>query len=200
MTVFTERAAIRERMTDIKEEKKRLNEEYYVLLDRLRTLDTQETEAIDTESVVGSLTDALRLLKELIPNIPTDVLITNLADKVKESGVQIQAELEETPIVPEYIVAEQKYRDAQRQLHERTPGKKNNSKYLNKSDSGRLSDAIVALLKEKGIPTKLGELQDEIEQEFGPISGAAFHARMNTIMKNNSKVEKVMRGVYQYKF
>jgi hypothetical protein len=195
MAVFTERQAIQQRMTEIREERRELGNEYYRLMDRLRELDTQEKEAVDIDGVVGSLTEAIKTLQSLVPHIPADALIKQVAQMVNEGGVGIIEETEEQKpqVAPAHVISHQQQRDAEKHLTEKP-------RRVGKLKSDDLNQMIIDVMKDKGVPMKLADIQTAVEEKVGyEINGGTFHNRMNNIMISNSKVEKPMRGYYQYK-
>lgn len=213
MTVFTERTALRQRMEDIRQERKDLNEEYYTILDRLRELDNQERESIDTDTVISSLVSAVKTLQELTPSIPTDVLINTLAKKVEESGIEVTQQTEAS-LIPKQLVEEQQYRDSKKHLHEKPvaykpepvkpevkpepPKMDVRTGKAKSAQSQKINELIVQVLKEKGVPITLGTLQEGIEKEVGPINRKTMVSKLRSMVEHDPKVTKPMRGFYQY--
>lgn len=194
MSVFTERHAIRQRMQEIKEERRELNTEYYQLLDRLHTLDTEEKEAVDVDSVVSSLTEAVRVLKSLQPNIPADVLIQHVADLVKTENVVILDDTDHKEVAPQHVIQHQQHLDATKHLSEQ-------SYSVGKIKSADIDQMVIDYLKEVGIPVKLGSIKSAIETKTGlTFRDGTFHNRMSNLMIKTSKVSKPSRGYYQYNF
>lgn len=193
MSVFTERQAIKQRMSDIREERRELASEYYKLMDRLRELDSKEREAIDTESVVGSLTDAVNTLSSMVPHIPAQALIKSVAEKLAENQVTVTVEEEEVKeVAPEHVIADQQYRDSEKHLTEKP-------QRIGKMKSSELDNLIVSILKEAGVPMRLVDIRNKVQEEIGyEINQGTFHNRVNRISENNPKVQKAMRGYYQY--
>lgn len=192
MAVFTERQAIQQRMAEIREERRELGNEYYTLMDRLRELGNVEKEAIDTESVVGNLTEAIKTLQQLIPHIPAEALIRQVAEVVKENDITIEIDKEEQKpqVAPEHVIKHQQYLDSEKNLTERKR-KRYNGKELNQ--------LIIDIMKETGVPMKLGDIRAMVEETTGQeFNEGTFHNRMNNLMLSNPKVTKPMRGYYQY--
>lgn len=195
MAVFTERQAIQQRMAEIREERRELGNEYYRLMDRLRDLDTQEKEAIDSEAVVGSLAEAVKTLRDLIPFIPADALIKQVAQLVKENEIEITVEEEEQKpqVAPAHVISHQQQMDAEKHLTEKP-------RRVGRVKSDDLNRMIVDVLKDRGVPMKLEDIRQAVEEQVGyEFNGGTFHNRLNNLMISNSRVEKPMRGYYQYK-
>lgn len=201
MVAFTERAAIKQRMADIQEERRELSREFYTLMDRLRELDSEEKESFDAESVIGNLAEAVLVLRELVPNIPTQALIERLADKVNESGTTIEVEKEtadDNLIVPAHIVHEQQYRDSQRHILEK-PQQTLESKRYPKITVAQFNEKIIEMMKEKGRPMKVKEMRKQYEDEMGvEILPATFQNKIIKLMKDDPQVSKAGNGYYQY--
>lgn len=193
MAVFTERHAIRQRMQEIKEERRELNSEYYQLLDRLHALDAEEKEAVDVDSVIGSLTEAVRVLKSLQPNIPTEVFIQHVTDLVKTEHTIIEED-EIAEVAPQHLIHHQQHLDATKNLTE--PERK-----VGRVRSIEIDQMIIDYLKEVGVPVKLGKIKSAIEQKTGQeFRDGTFHNRLSNLMIKSSRVTKPTRGYYQYNF
>lgn len=195
MAVFTERQAIQQRMAEIREERRELSNEYYTLMDRLRELDNVEKEAIDTESVVGNLTEAVKTLRSLIPFIPADALIKQVAEMVKENDITIEVDKEEQKpqVAPEHVIKHQQHVDAEKHITTKKTGR------LSSSQVREIEQIIIDILKESGIPMKLLDIRNEVTKRIGyEMHEGTFHAKVNNLMIKNPRVTKPMRGYYQY--
>jgi hypothetical protein len=194
MSVFTERQAIKQRMEEIRQERRELAQEYYRLLDRLRELDSMEREAIDVETVVGSLESAIVTLRELIPHIPADALVRQVAAMVEENQIQIITEekQEQPKVAPEHVIKEQQRKDEERIVTYKRTGRLRRD-FVNQ--------VVEDILKEHGAPMKLEDIRKKVEENLGrEIGTKAFSLTMRNIMERNSKIQKVHRGFYQYRF
>lgn len=193
MSVFTERQAIKQRLEEIRQERRELLQEYHRLLDRLRELDNQEKEAIDVHSVVGSLESAVLTLKELIPHIPAEAVIRQVAAMVEEKKIQIITEEKQEPqVAPEHVIKEQQRKDEERIVTYKRKGRL-------KGDV--LREVVVDILKEHGAPMKLEHIRKKAEEKLNrEITSKAFSLAMSNMMLKDSRIQKPHRGYYQYKF
>lgn len=192
MAVFTERQAIKQRMEEIRQERRELLNEYYSLIDRLRELDNEEKEAIDSEAIVGSLTEAVKTIQQLIPHVPVSAVLEHVSQKIEQSKITITTEKPEKEVAPKPVITYQQRRDEQRVLTERKRSGRLRKEYV--------LGVVIEILKDKGTPVKLQTIEQELAQRVGKeYSKPYMFAMLDELIKNN-KVEKPMRGFYQYRF
>lgn len=200
MTVFTERAAIQQRITEIREERRELSIEHSDLLDRLHILDANETEAVDLDSVLGSMTHALETLKGLIPHIPAEALIRQVAEYVESNEITLSIDEGEVKpeLAPGHVISGQMYKDSEKHLEEKpsTPRPKKKNRLEQAAEEEMV---IIEVLKEKGVPTKQIDLKKAVEDilEY-EILAPTFHNKVSNLMLKDSRLQKPMRGFYQY--
>jgi hypothetical protein len=193
MAVFTERQAIQQRMVDIREERRELGNEYYRLMDRLRDLDSFEKEAIDSEAVVGSLTEAIKTLERLIPHIPATALIRQVAEVMKENDVEIEIdkEQEKPQVAPSHVITAQQARDAEKIV--------TTKKRIGRVNREDILPVVKTILLEHGAPMKLEQLQqkasDAMDYDFKKVT---FQGALSNLMIKDSRLTRPVRGYYQY--
>lgn len=198
MSSVTERSAIKQRMQDIKEERRQLHNEYYELLDRLRELDSYEREAIDTEGIMGNLIHTVQILSQLTPTLPVEDLFERTVKKAVDSGMSIEVKevQEDHNIVPSHVVQEQMYTDSLRAL-ENKPEKK---KATTRTNSKKFTERIVEIMKIEGIPLRLSDIKQFYQNKYDEeILDGTFFNRLTKAMEIDNKLQKVSRGFYQYK-
>ncbi len=190
MATFTERQAIQQRMQQIREERRELATEYYDLLDRLRHLDEQDRDSVDVDAIVGTMADAVRTLKDLVPHIPYEAVMSHIAHMM--GGYAIEEEANSKPaLVEPHEIHRQRTRDAQEQVTSRNP---------NRMDRTYLKEIVVNILKDSGMPIKLSALHEMVEQQLEhTYSSKSLVAAMATWMLEDSRIEKPSRGYYQYR-
>lgn len=194
MGVFTERKAIQQRMAEIREERRELADEYHKLMDRLREIDHHEIEAIDAEALVGSMADALRTLKEFMPEITADQMLEKLHHMAAEQQKDITYE-EEPPkveVAPAHVISHQQHLDATKGFTKQR---------MSAKDVEDLKRYMADTLEEAGVPVKLADLQEQVENHFGvEFKKGTFHRHIRELAESNPKVQKAHRGFYQFKF
>jgi hypothetical protein len=202
MAVFTERQAIQQRLEQIKEERKELTVEYHRLLDRLSLIDAHERETLDSDAVLGSLMHAVQTLKDLVPFIPPEALITQMAQLVKDGELNLIDEAEKE-VAPAHIISHQQHFDANKHL-ERQPKPEQQEKPSPKPrvriDKELQKNTIKRILIEHGVPMKLDLLTDKLKDELGAVySKGAFQNLLVEMLETDEKFERPMRGFYQYR-
>lgn len=194
MALFTERTAIQQRMEEIREERRALISEQQTLMDRLRHLDSMDRDGVDLDGVLGSLTQAVLTVKEMVPYIPATALVQQVAQTVNQSGIQVfdSTEPERKEIAPAHVISHQQHLDNNKHnTQKRTATIKYSSK--------QMDAMVISLLKEKGVPVSLLELRRTLEAKIGKeLNEGTFHNRMVSIMSRDKRLTKPTRGYYQY--
>lgn len=72
--MYNERFAIQQRMSEIKEERRELKDEYYKLMDRLRDLD-KDSGGADITGLATELTKAVQLVASIVPPVTAHQVI-----------------------------------------------------------------------------------------------------------------------------
>lgn len=193
--MFTERKAIKERMEQIKEEISELRKERDMLFMRLKELDNKSMEAYDISEVMENLSEITLNLSKLIPKIPLNTVIEEYKKEVLSKvshEIRIEENTYEESNITEKMVLEEKELD---ELS--APVRKRKSNDLN-----IVSSHVASILKEKGRPVRVGELEEELKEKYNIFwnSTVAFNQALINIMKNDDRIERASRGFYQYRF
>jgi hypothetical protein len=99
--MFTERTALRERLIEIREERRLLGDEHWTVIKRLRELDNMERESIDSEHVMNSLIQVIGDMRNVLPNIPIETYFKYLN---QASATAYKDLIEPAPIVEEVTI------------------------------------------------------------------------------------------------
>lgn len=192
MTVFTERVAIRQRIEEIKAERRQLNQEYHELLNRLQVLDAKDREAVDTEALIQSLIGAVGDLKQLIPHVPVETVLQHIAENSSDIQVNLSNQENERQVAPSHVISQQQRQDVERVVtYSKTA----------RTDRGYLFNIILDVLKSYQQPVKLSVIHLEVKEKLGrPYSEKALSQTMRALLESNERVQKPARGYYQYKF
>jgi uncharacterized protein (DUF2235 family) len=189
--IFTERQAIRIRLEEIRESESKIREERQSLLQRLRELDNQERQSIDTESIMFQLMETVNALSRLIPHVPINVVLEDIKRDIKSSGIiQIQKDVvkpSDNNIVDHETVVIQKAIDS------KLPSRRGKQQ-----DIKKLVPMVISIFKNKGTPMKSKEIENKLF-ELHEIKYNNFTNFMIQLQKHDSRIEKVKYGIYQYK-
>lgn len=196
--IFTERQAIKQRIEEIREERRALQNEYYELLDRLRYMDERELEAVDVESVMGNMTEAVISLQRLIPNIPADIMIRSLSEMAEKNDWPVKPvpQAPKPQVAPAHVISAQQANDARRVVT--TPQAKRPIPREKYQPLKEFEFDIVKMLRELGEPVKIGmlyELYNDTMPEDLKIKYKAFVNRTNYLTENNANIVKPERGL-----
>lgn len=188
--MFTERIFLKQRVEEIREEKNKLNEEYMMIKQRLKELDEIEREAIDAESVIFKLTEAVKSLSKLIPPVPIDVIINHLQKEniiSDEKIIKDNIEEKENIIIDNKKIEEQKDKDI----------KKSKFKRKSTKDIKDVSFITAKYLKDKGRPTKSSDIEKYLKEEYN-MEWNNFTTAIKNMMVYEPKIKRAYRGFYQY--
>lgn len=184
MNKVDEKLKIYSMMDMITEERSKLTDMYLGLLKRLEVLD--ESERQETKEV--KIEDDDFLIQE--PHEPVDE--RTLEEIIDEHNRNYNEVLDEPvePVVTHIIPK----LEIEREL-DKLPRRKHTM------DLQRASMLITTVLKEKGVPTSANELF-ELVSEKAQVQIGVKNFRNNIlprVVKSNNRVERAMRGFYQYK-
>ena len=130
MSIFTERQALKEYTEWLREERRRLGQEYWKAMERLRTLDEQQNVLSESEEIIDKLSEAISLFSN---------------SKSKPKTVTLKQIEKENPISPQDIE-----REKDRAFKKR---RRNN-------DISVVAKMVLIYLKEKGVPVSLKEIDE----------------------------------------
>lgn len=187
--IYTERKAIQEEIAWIREERRRLHDRYFELLDRLKVLDEREVESVDPTEVISRLMDITDTLSELVPKVPVQNLIHHLKDNYDTSAVEQGSDEDnsgEKGAISSKELLLQKMRDDS--LHKG----RGNVKYKYQVE------LVVDIMKELGRPAQLYELKQIMEDRHSIVWSNPTNA-MISISKYEPRLEKIGYGTYQLK-
>jgi hypothetical protein len=179
--VFTERMAIKEAIQHIQEERRRLTDQYWSLISRLRELDTEDRtrgQFIDIESTFGMMYEITKELSTALhrvqSQIPMEPIISNTLP------------IEDNKVVDKETVLNQKEEDRiiKTQKH---------------SDLKKISGIVAQFLKERGVPVKLSTIFAILEEQGYTWSKNAYSLTIKNMMEHDNKIVTATRGYYQYK-
>lgn len=204
--IFTERQAIKGRLEEISQNRMREADERQMLMQRLRELDNQEKQAIDCESVLGSLMETVNTLARLIPSIPLNVVLEDIKRDFDRSGIIEHKKEEIKPldnnIIDHDSVLRQKANDSTI-THKVTLPTRDGIVYRrgkgNQYDIKQTCSLLVTIFKEKGIPMKSIEIERTFKDKYN-MNWNNFTNAMIQMMKHDKKIQRVPQsfGFYQY--
>lgn len=188
---FTEREFLEKRQEQIHEERRKLNEEYWAIANRLRELDGEEREtlqSVDLDSTLSNLIKVVDKFSSLMPNVPAETIINGLLEKQAELGVDILVDENDSNNIEESQILELK--DSEK--------KKDFTLNRKSKDLKIVRDKIISYIKERGIPVKSKEIEKYLKDEFG-WTWKNFTVTMTNVMNIDSRVERASKGYYQVK-
>lgn len=189
-TLFTERKALKEYMDWIKEERRRLTDEYWKALNELKNLDEKLEKSLngpsDTIDRLLNLTESQKEsvdnLSKLIPSIPVEVAI----DHWKKMN---DAHVDDEPVNKFFTnrqVEEEKEKDEKTQPVKRRK----------RIDVRTLAFEVANYLKEQGVPIKMSKIHEFMETKVYKIHNPT--SMMVQVMNYEPRIERAKRGFYQY--
>lgn len=193
---YTERKALKEYIEWIREERRKLSDEYWKSIERLRELDEKAEqdlkeypEVIDKlVHVIEKQTITVRKMNEQIPQVP-------LEEAVKQFNVTHAGDEGIESFNEKYPTITQLDREIERQ---KDADERNSKLKRRKQQDGReIANEIVSYLKASGQPVKMKEVTKYLEEKGYKISNPTI--AMNTTMMYESRVERVTKGYYQYR-
>lgn len=180
MNVQEEKSYIYGMMKDITQERRKLTDIYYGLKERLDFLNIMEQRGIEDLSLKG--------YADLHNQNQKEAVINNMKREVEHQIQKIEnhhiIEESEKSVIPKDEIVRQK--------------RKNRKGLVSKE---KISGAVIEVLKDAGTPVKLSDLLDKVNDMLeNNISKGNFQTNLlPRIMENNKKIEKPMRGFYQYR-
>jgi len=176
-----EKLRIYSMMDKITEERSKLTDMYLGLLNRLEVLDESERQEVKEEIKV----EDDFLIQESIELVHDKTL-----DEIIDEHNQKYNEVLEEPVVAHRVPKI----EIEREL-DKLPKRKHTM------DLQRASMLVSSVLKEKGIPTSTNELFELVlEKSEVKINEKNFRNNiLPRVVKGNNRVERAMRGFYQYK-
>lgn len=180
--MFTQRSAIREEINANREMINELRERNKYLIDLLGHLDETE-KVIDPDAVIMNLIDVIKELKTLIPNVPAETLIAQVAKSMQ--GYNNNIYNEEKNIT---------YNVSNTVNVESTPRKK---KY---TDLKKLAKIALAYLKEVNEPLEMDRIFQYLEEEHGQRwNKATQYSTMKNLMNYEPSIERLEGSKAIYK-
>lgn len=187
-SIYTERKALQEHIEWIREERRRLSDEYWRAIERLRELDNKladegVSELVDKLFIVAERqNDAVNDLANLIPSIPVEEVVKYWKELNGNSE-------------PEDIIEKVKNEEIERQKD--IDDSNRPVKRSKRQDSKIMTSEIASFLKSEGVPVNTASIKSHLEEK-----GYTVNNPTNVIvraMEQNDKIERVSRGFYQYK-
>jgi seryl-tRNA synthetase len=175
--IYTERKALKEYISFIREERRRLSDEYWKSIERLRQLDERIVPE-DKNELINTLLSMISEQNKTVDNLRS---LLSPHESVKP---EIPVLEKENKIVDK-VIEEQKIIDSI------------SKKHVSYGDLGIMSSVIASFLKDKEYATL-----KEIEQHLAESKNykvANFSNTMNRIIDVNPKIYRLKRGYYAYK-
>jgi hypothetical protein len=198
--MFTERFAIQQRMTEIKEERRALNDEYYKLLDRLHLLDSKAT----TGDVVAA--DMSKLVEELSKAVQS---VSNLVPKATLKDVVDQIKAENAPLVEQITKevtgsSEPKLTDTQERIQKEVrrasiaieaKEKKEDEEVANlfKIKPKQAEPIVLSIMREAGVPLSPSAVYEKLQGE-----GYEMNTSIHEVIRRLAQEEKVESPSYGF--
>jgi hypothetical protein len=180
--VFTERYAIEQRMREIREERRELQQEYYKLMDRLRELDDRDVHGYDVQTIMMKLGEAVSHLSQLVPSVPVEVAVEEFRKKInRESNYEEQEEQDE-PTLETNLVKE----NVQKAVQESILNTKSTKKH---ADIRQIASQVRGILQEANEPVKTGDIEKKIYEEYG-LKWANFSVVMKQVRDIDPRIQK----------
>lgn len=190
MNIQEEKQYIYVMLKDITTERRKLVDMYYDLKKRLDFLNSMEEKGIEDLSITGYIDLHNKIQKEAtINNIKreNEHQIQKIEKKyIIEESKKNEEKIEES-IIPEEIIKEE--------VH------KTKVKRTGQISRERIYSSIINALKDAGIPIKISEILKRVNED---LDVAIKKANMQTnilpdLLKINKKIERPMKGYYQYR-
>lgn len=182
MNIQEEKLFIYSMMKDITEERRKLTDIYYGLKERLDFLHNTEQNGLEDLTIQGYV--------DLYTQNQKEAIINNLKREVDHQIEKIEnhhiIEESEKSIIPKEETETQKSNLRKRSGH---------------LSHEKIAGAIIKALKDSGHPIKVSDLLDKVNNilEYS-ISKANFQNNiLPRCIKNNKKIERPMKGFYQYR-
>jgi hypothetical protein len=182
--MYTEREALKEYIEYIREERKRLGEEYWKAIQRLKEIDSNHSPDQLPSDILSKLIEVVEKqnstvekLNEIIPPVPVEAVVELFHNETTTTTSKISTDK----------IEREKEKDEYFQ-----PIKKQT-----RTSRKDLANRIGSFLKEMERPAQAKEIKEFLEEEgykFQNISEV-----MRSTMEYNSRVDRAMRGYYQYK-
>lgn len=188
--MLTERKALQDYIEWLKDERRRLGEEYWSAIERLRVLDQEVQTDISSIDMVNDLsklikmqTETVNKLGNLIPSIPVETIVESWSETER---VSIETEKNYSKISPKQMEQEKDREDFSATIKRRNNSIKN------------LSSDVSTFLEGAGAPVKMAEIENYVLQKgYNKFSNPSDI--MNKIMNYNPRIERAYRGYYQYR-
>lgn len=194
MNIDEEKTYIYSMMREITEERRRLTDIYYSLKNRLDSLHQLEQMGLEKLSIKGYID----LYNQYSKN-QNQIAIANIERETKHVINELsknnlnnpEQEKEEQDLVKEVIIPKSEIEIEK----DKEPRKRS---HLNLD---KVTDVIISVLKEAGVPMPMQALYEKVCEKLNrDINPHNFRANiMPRAMQKNNKIQRVMRGYYQYK-
>lgn len=181
--MFTERYSIEQRMREIREERRELQQEYYKLMDRLRELDDRDVQGYDVQTIMTNLGEAVSHLSQLVPVVPVEVAVEEFKKKVYRE--LYNEEQEKSPSETNSVK-----QNVQKAVQESILNTKSTKKY---ADTRQVASWVRELLQEANEPMKTGDIEKKIYEEHG-LKWANFSVVMKQVRDIDPRIQKSSKG------
>jgi hypothetical protein len=186
VNITEEKKYLFEMMKDITAERRSLTELYFGLKERLDELNKLEQRGLEDLSIKGYV--------DLYNKTNAEVMTTNLKRESEHLIKKIEKDnnIEESRLQVK-IKEEIKEEDNKKPVRRGKAGKSSNERY---------HSAILEVLKEGGKPLSINELLSKVNEMLDDnIKKSHFSTNLiPNAMKKYNKIDRPMRGFYQYKF
>lgn len=175
--VYTERKALKDYIDWIKEERRRLSDEYWNAVERLRELDDvdRKEQPIDLNE---KLFDTINTLSKMIPSVPVEKVVSELK-------TDLSVPTTKNEIVSYTDIDDQRQRDK----------KRSGTVRKSRINYDMLTNEIINFMDEKGIPVNLSTITKHLVSKGLTLSNPTI--MMNKAMEVNHKIQRISKGVYQ---
>lgn len=191
--MFNERFAIQQRMSEIKEERRELQDEYYKLLDRLRDIDKDSAQSEGFTSDYAKLTEelaaAVQAVTKLVPSVPVAQVIESFK--------------QENPTLAENIIKENKpnltetQERVQKEVRKALVSIEASESILSKIKPKQAEPIVLNILREEGVPLAPSVIYEKLNAK-GYETNTAIHEILRRLALDR-KIESPTYGFWQAK-
>jgi hypothetical protein len=191
--MFNERFAIQQRMTEIKDERRALHDEYYKLLDRLREVDKDSAQSEGFTADYAKLSEELANAVQAVANLVPAVTVSQVIDNIKQEN--------ETLVESLVAEAEPKRTEVQERVHKEVRKARVAIEASDKQEMAlkpsKAMPIILAILKEEGIPLSPTAIRAKFTEK-GYTMRTAIHEVIRRL-NLDGKIESPAYGFWQPK-
>jgi predicted nucleic-acid-binding protein len=177
--MYTERRAIEDRIRDIRDERRRLSDEYYSLLQRLREIDQRDMNESNLD-ITERLTTTVEKLSEVIPHIPAEAMVQHVAKNFS----------------PEMVATEEVKETVTENVEKAVQEKKVQAPKVVPVSPERMASVIKTVIEKHEGPMKAKDIEKRVQEETGK-KFANFSEQLRKAREKFPSIEKVGFGKYQ---